>query len=86
MAPLQEFMADPEKMALIAKQDQRTQYIKNDVQRQLRMLSDVDMEDEAIHNQVRSELTEKTSQIANLADLQVTELVAIFFCRAGTVN
>lgn len=71
MAPLQEFMADPEKMALVAKEDQRTQYIKQDVKRQLRMFSEADLEDEAIHNIVRQELAEKTSQIASLADLQV---------------
>ncbi|KAI9283541.1 Mis12 protein-domain-containing protein [Umbelopsis sp. AD052] len=70
MVPLQEFMADPEKMALVAKEDQRTQYIKRDVQRQLRMYTEADLEDEAYHNLVRQELSEKTSQIASLADLQ----------------
>jgi hypothetical protein len=79
MAPLQGFMADPEKMALVAKEDQRTQYIKQDVKRQLRMFSEADLEDEAIHNLVRQELADKTSQVASLADLQVRYSVFFHF-------
>lgn len=66
-------MGDPEKMALISREDQRTQYIKQDVHRQLRMFSDLDLEDQVVHNLARKELAEKTSQIASLSDLQVSK-------------
>lgn len=73
VVPLKEFMGDPEKMALISREDQRTQYIKQDVHRQLRMFSDLDLEDQVVHNLARKELAEKTSQIASLSDLQVSK-------------
>jgi hypothetical protein len=71
VVPLKEFIADPEKMALISKEDQRTQYINQDVRRQLRIFRDMDVEDEVAHNLVRKELADKTTHIATLADLQV---------------
>jgi hypothetical protein len=70
MLPLKQFVADPEKMAYLSKEDVRTQYIKQDVRRQLRLFSDEHMDDQVVHDLVRQELVEKTTNIATLSDLQ----------------
>jgi hypothetical protein len=71
VVPLNEFVADPIKLSSISKEDVRTQYIKQDVQRHLRLFTEQDINDQVIHDMVRHELVEKTHQIATLTDLQV---------------
>ncbi|KAG2172097.1 hypothetical protein INT43_001574 [Umbelopsis isabellina] len=70
MRPLKEFVADSEKMAYLSKEDVRAQYIKQDVRRQLRLFTDEHMDDQVVHDLVRQELVEKTTDIATLSDLQ----------------
>lgn len=70
MRPLKEFVTDSDKMAYLSKEDVRTQYIKQDVRRQLRLFTEEHMDDQVVHDLVRQELVEKTTDIATLSDLQ----------------